>query len=406
MKLKLRLPFTLKSDSTPTLIPIGLNTSFTFKTGSIVDTKTIHGQYNSYLNCPPVPILITAKATAANHAYWFFGKEDGTESTNQSIKLYRDLFKRPNEYQSWGRFFSEAYQTMLLFGRCYIHVKVPTGMQRRYATSLEVIKNINATEVIDQSTGRLIKLTVTDQLGTYDVPYDELMIWNDFTISYNSFIKPQLGQSRLYSLSNPINTIIAAYQANNKILTNYGMLGIISPDGATGGVPNFMTPKEKEQIQDDMQNDYGLMNDQWPLAFMTKPMQYTNIMRPVKDLDLHNTIKDSTVLIAEAMRYPPHLLGITEQSTYNNIREASKDMYSKGVIPEVESFMQTFNRFFNIEENNKLRVSFDHIQEMQADEKYKAEIDKIETDRIASMYKDGLISLFEAQDLLKRNYLV
>ncbi len=380
--------------------PVDFTTSYLFKTGSVIDTKKTKGQYNAYLNCPPISILITAKATAANNGQWYFGAEDKVLRSNQTLKLYQDLIEKPNEYQSFDEFFSEGYQANQLFGVAYIHVIRPAGMKRRYATSMYVLKNTSLSVIIDQKTKQILKYTVNDGNSVYDIPADEVMIWNDFTVSFDLTVKPNLAQSRLYSLSNPVNTIIAAYQANNKMLTNYGMLGILSPDGNNGGVPNKLTPKEKSDIQSHIQNDYGLLADQWPIALADKPMQYTSVMRPVKDLDLQNTINDSTIVIAEAYRYPPTLLGVSKTSTYNNVNDAGKALYTKAIIPELENFASTFNQYFNLSSDNKLRCSFTEVPELQADKKYEAEVYRTVADTYSKLYNENIITKDALAELL------
>lgn len=370
-----------------------------FATGSRVDCKNVKGQMNAYVNCPPVATLIGAKATAANNAVWWFGKEDGTETLNGSTKLLKDLFERPNEYQDWDRFFSLAYMMNQLFGKAYIYVIQPVGLARRYATSMLVIPNTYVTPIYYGNQTGVYYYNVVMGGQSFKIDPEDMMVWNDFTFDISQTMNYMDGQSRLFSLSDPVNNIIAAYEANNTLLTNFGMMGIVSPDPANN-IEGLVVPMEddkKKQVQDDLQKKYGIMRNQWPFLLTGQPVKYTAVGRPTKDLMLIETIKDSVQVLSQAYRYPFSLLGYDSTLTYDNVRISERMLYSNAIMPELKGFISVFNRYFGNTSDNQLRFSFDHIASMQESKTETEQALKNAADRLRIEVEAGLTTLEDAK---------
>lgn len=386
-----------KSASTP-FYPVSLEIGGGFLTGTRIDCKSKQGQYNAYINCPPVATLITAKTTAAGNAEWWFGKADGNEENlNDTTRKYKDLFERPNPFQSFNRFYSMAYLMNQLFGKAYIYVQKPVGMARRYATSMLVMPNNYVSEMYDNN-GQVIQYNVTIGGKTFPIEPESMMVWNDFTFAINSSNNFMDGQSRLFSLSDPVNTIIAAFEANNVLLTNYGMMGIISPNASNvEGLVVPMNDQQKAQMQDDLQRKYGMMRGQWPFLLTGQSINYQSVSRPTKDLMLFETIQDSTRILTEAYNYPFPLLGYDKAMTENNIGLSMKRLYTNAIVPETKGFVETFNRYFNNVSENSLRFSFDHMPELQANRLENEQALKTAAERLKVEVQAGLTTIEEAK---------
>lgn len=391
----------LKKKSAPISFYPGYATGgFRLATGTRIDCKDVKGQFNAYVNCPPVATVITTKATAAGNAVWWFGKEDGTATVNQTTDKYRQLFNKPNEHQDWNRFFTLAYIMHQLHGKAYIWVTKPAGMPTRYASSMMVIPNQHVTPNYKRDGSLGVKnytVYLAGKISTVDS--EDMMVWNDFTYDISSQFDYITGQSRLYSLSDPVNTLIAAFEANNVLLTNYGMMGILSPDPANNieGLVVPMDDEKKKKVQEDMQRRYGVMRDQWPMLLTGQPVKYTAVGRPTSDLMLFETIQDTTRIITEAYKVPMFLLGFTSGTTFNNYAEANKSLYTDAIIPEVASFVDCFNRYFNNTSENMLRYSFDHIPALQANRLENEQSLKIAVERLKVEVEAGFATIDEAK---------
>lgn len=374
-----------------------------FATGSKLDCKTVSGQYNAYVNCPPVATLITSKATSANNAIWWFGKEDSSKTSNQTIKEFDRLFKQPNQWQDWKRFTSLAYQMNQLYGKAYIYIPTAFGVSKKYAEFMLVIPNNYVTPIYDYSKQMISAYLVNMGGKSYTVLPEDMCVWNDFTFDLANANDYMGGQSRLFSLSDPVNIVTAAYEANHTVLTRHGMTGIISPDSANAveGLVVPMSDDQKKQVQDDLHSNYGLQRNQWPLMITGRPIKYTQVGRPLRDLMINESIQNAIRQIAEAYRYPMYLLGFAGGTTFNNVGEAKKSLYSDAIIPEITGLADTLNSFLGNNSENKFRFDFGHIPEMQPSMVERENRLKSAAERLKIEIEAGFTTLQEAKDEMK-----
>lgn len=370
-----------------------------FSAGTKLDCKTTDGQYNAYVNCPPVATLITSKATSANNAIWWFGKEDNSKTSNQIIKEYERLFKQPNKWQDWRRFVSLAYQMNQLFGKAYIYIPTAYGVSKKYAEYMLVIPNQFVTPMYDYTRQAITAYQVNMGGKVYVILPEDMCVWNDFTFDIANANDYMGGQSRLFSLSDPVNIVTAAYEANYTVLTRHGMSGILSPDPSNNieGATLMMDDEQKKQVQDDLHNNYGYQRGQWQLMVTGQPVKYTPVSRPMRELMINESIQNAVRQIAEAYRYPMYLLGFAGGTTFNNVSEAKKSLYSDAIIPEMSGFADTLNAFLGNNSDNKFRYDFGHIPEMQPSMVEREGRLKSAAERLKIEIEAGIITIQEAK---------
>lgn len=334
---------------------------------------------------------------------WWFGKEDVSKTSNQTIKEFERLFKQPNKWQDWKRFTSLAYQMNQLFGKAYIYIPTAFGVSKKYAEYMVVIPNNYVTVLYDYSRQAVSGYLVNMAGKTYAIIPEDMCVWNDFTFDLANSNDYMGGQSRLFSLSDPVNIVTAAYEANHTMLTRHGMTGIISPNPANNveGLVVPMDDAQKKQVQDDLHNNYGLGRDQWSIWITGQPVQYTQVGRPLRDLMVNESIQNSIRQIAEAYRYPMYLLGFAGGTTFNNVGEAKKSLYSDAIIPEMTGFADTLNAFLGNNSENKFRFSFGHIPEMQPSMVERESRLKSAAERLKIEMEAGITTLEEAKAELK-----
>jgi hypothetical protein len=99
-------------------------------------------------------------------------------------------------------------------------------------------------------------IEVTFNGKTYTVPPEYIFIWNDITVQvkssqiYSEADVYGTGESRLYPLSDPVSCLMAAYSANNALLSNYGAMGLITNEKTTMQSSVPMLPSEKTDLQE------------------------------------------------------------------------------------------------------------------------------------------------------------
>lgn len=109
--------------------------------------------------------------------------------------------------------------------------------------------------------------------------------------------------------------------AINATTKNMGAMGVLTPDTSGGFSPPTMGKKAKEKIQDEWQNSYGLLG-KWSIMITNRLLKFTQIVLPIKDLELQNKLEGTVKLIAGFHGVPYELLPISGQSTFTNREEA------------------------------------------------------------------------------------
>jgi phage portal protein BeeE len=89
--------------------------------------------------------------------------------------------------------------------------------------------------------------------------------------------------------------------------------------------------------------------------------------------------------LCRLLQVPSQLFNDTAASTYNNMNEASKMMYTNRLIPDIGQFCQGFNRILRAYGDFKIKPDFSDIEALQEDKVKKSEW-------ISRMFRDGVIT--------------
>lgn len=394
--------------------PVALSensTSFIPVSRTEVNTETVEGQRKAYLYCDAVATVINRKATAAVNGKWYVADLSGKEIQGGKAADILKLLEKPNPVQDWIQFFSFAKVMNQIFGRAYIYVLTPVGM-RNSVEGMYVIPNWYVTEVNNpvqgwENIGQYVtKYLVT--MGGFNVNIDaaDMMVWNDFNFDFsNETYDPWRGGSRLVGLRDPIQTLIASYEARNVLLTNTGAIGVLSND-SKDNISGYMPIKDddKKKLQDDFVTKYGLQRGKWAVVVTNAAVKWQAMSRPTRDLMVFEEVEDDTRAICDAYGFPMYLLGFKSGTTFSNVNEAKKSLYENTIIPESDSFNRTFTAFFKLREKNmQLMCDYSHLPIMQEDEKYKAESAQILANTVKTMIESGVIDTVEGKEIIMQN---
>ncbi len=361
----------------------------------------------AYQSCPPLTAIINRKAQAHVNGRTFImnvsGKGKGKESTSEIARKIRKLMNRPNPVESGKQFRARLKVYKQLYGWCIVLPIMPVGFENRGPADAQNLW-ILPPELLDVEENKMlfsqssangmiksIKLRLGDE--TKELPLDKIYIFKDFTPSINSFIFPE---SRVKSLTMPINNIMASYESRNELICYAGSQGIISPDAGSGqyvAVP--LQPDQKQQIQNDFRAQYGIRRGMARYIISPAPIKWQAMGVKTKDLALLEEVIDSTKALCDGYGYPPHLLGIIDP-TFNNQNAAEKGFYQNTIIPEAESEDEEWDNFFKLEENEeniRFQTDFSHLPILQEDEKSKAEARKIRNEALDIEFKNNMITL-------------
>lgn len=370
-----------------------------FDLSSNIDTKTVEGQLKAFNNCSAVSTVVSRKVRAhLNGKYWMLDDNE-KEVKNDLTKTISKLFDYPNCLQSWQQFEAQAKIYIQIFGECFILTIAPEGFaKKKDITSMWVLPNWIVSR---KSSGKLYyqndinkiiegyTISTGNESSSDGISPDKIINIKDFFVSSTSLLN---SQSRLVSLSDPVNNVVSAYNARKVLIKKRGAIGILSNTSKDKVGPIPLRPDEKVDLQKDFQR-YGLSEDQWQVIITNAGLTWQSMTFPTKELMLFEEIEDSTRAIADAYEYPMFLLGFKSGTTFSNVGEAKKTLYQDCIIPEANTFIESFNKFFDCQANGfKIKVFFDHLDIFQKSLKDKAEGLKMMNDAFMIAFQNGIVT--------------
>jgi len=364
----------------------------------IYETTSVLGQAAAYSCCPIVTSIITKRSDNLRNGRWCFEDQDGNEVLKGNNQLFK-LLEKPNPLQSWGQFITQAYTFRDVFGVSYILPVVPVGFKKSSAQALYVIPNwlieptYTGKHYFQSDIEGIIKEYRISGLNTPIRP-SELICWYDNCIN-SSQNNGGLFQSRLFPLSDQISNFNAAYGGRRNLIEKGGALGMWVNDNAKdGGGRNPITPKEKDQILLDFQNNYGVERGKNPFAITTSSIRFEKAGYPTKELMLFEEIKDCAQVIAAAYNISPFDLPWADQTTYTNKDKTDRALYQNVTIPDAESLASLLASYFELD--IILKVYFDHIDCLQRSKKDEADA--------LGAFVAGMSKIYEGKVITKEEY--
>ena len=198
-----------------------------------------------------------------------------------------------------------------------------------------------------------------------EIDINDLVIFKDFTPSFESFVFPG---SRIRPLAMPINNIIGAYEARGELINYAGSQGILTPEmDSMGAIP--LRESEKDQIQADFKRQYGIKSGQSRYIISPAPMKWQGMGRATKELELFSEVVDDIMRICDSYNYPSPLLNTEKGPNVANTQEYKKMVYEEAIIPESLSIYAQWNKAFKLDDQPmKIQKTYDHLPILQQDQ--------------------------------------
>tara|TARA_R110000751_G_scaffold186547_1_gene292924 strand:- start:432 stop:1286 length:855 start_codon:yes stop_codon:yes gene_type:complete len=228
---------------------------------------------------------------------------------------------------------------------------------------------------------------------TYDTGASERIDWEDAVYLTSpdgmNIVKPV---SRIDSLKFPLSNIQAQYKKRNVLLENIGAIGILSAQQTDLGGAIPMTPEERQKIQKDW---YRRQKDE--LIISEANVNWQPMSFPTKDLMLFEELTADKLALIDAFGLNYNLFSKTEGTTFTNVRDSVRMVYTDTIIPETQKYYNSIISQFGLEkEGYYLKACFEHLPILQEDEKEKAEVMRIRSETLRTMSDMG-INLTEEQ---------
>ncbi len=264
-------------------------------------------------------------------------KEDRTEIYSHPIL---DLLQNPSPIYDKETYLESFLSYFLLDGNVYERPLEAFGKVKEMVlyepTEVEVVYN-----KYDKATG--YKVTVDGKEHVYPIKKLDMSSKIKHFKNFNPLNKYE-GLSPLRSASTVVDIL------NNGDIHNLNMLrNEARPSGALSyepadGAPQTMDEEQFERLKEEIREQYsGSENTGRPLL-LEGGLKWVQMSLNARDLDYLNSRGVSQKDVCRAYKVPAVLLGLDNDSTYNNVREARLGLWDDAIIPNLNRAINHWNK--------------------------------------------------------------
>lgn len=304
-------------------------------------------------------------------------------------ELY-EVLDSPNERQGKTEFFQEAYAMKLVFGNEYIYSPIPeNGMFRGKVTHLYNAP-ANKIEIVPggdfMSPIKGYRVDESFYGGNSIIPKERILHLKNLNLDYDNGSE-FYGKSALQVGIEVLKKDKAREVRMYKNYENSGANGMVYREG--DGIQR-LTPTQQQTLNREIQKN--IRNAKGTITVLQEKYGYIPLGITPADMQIIEDAKWSLKDICNLYNVPSVLFGDSDNSKYNNVKEAKKDLYLNAAIPEVESLCDEFNRQWMSAYGKEYRLWYDdsQIEELQSD--------KLELVEWSS--KSGVMTINERRALL------
>lgn len=367
--------------------------------GFCVDLTDFDGITRAYRSCSTLKTISNRNAAALTNGRWWIvdGKDNDVSGKYKGVS---GLLRRPNPLQSWTEFLMQLDVYRQVYGEVFVYAVVPAGFGVQDAEALWVI---NPCYVDVEMTGKLYMQSEAEDIiqGYYlnmgrrtELNRDHVLYIRDVNQNIGISQRTIRGESRLMGLEKCIRNIIQAEEAVYALNKDRGAQGILSNESKDMMGSLVLCPEEKERIQREYMESYGLSSGQRKVIITDANLRWQQMSFNVRDLMLFEGMEYNIQRIADALDYPYELLSHTHGVTYANMAEAKRFHYQNTVIPLAMVYAEKFTEFFQLD-GHLLTVDFSSVECLMKSEVEKAEALSKQNQALSVAFEKGVISLAE-----------
>lgn len=318
-------------------------------------------------------------------------------------KAWNQMLATPNPLQNFKELLYEAVTYKIVTGKNYLYKNIPATMAKR-SENIAALWNLPADRiqpVYDYSIKLFSATTITDIIQRYDLfdgvntaQYDPTLILHTKTLNLDWVDRRLRGKSALLAADIAICNLIAVYEARNVIYTKKGALGAIVgvKEDASGPVP--LTPGEKTKIRNATNGEFGLTGRRDTYMISEVPLQYVSFGSTIKDLEPFKESRADMAAIYAVLNVPFDLAPQDDGTTFDNLNNAMKQVYTNNAIPEANSWTQSLTPWLGFDKVGAyIYADFSKINELQENKKEAAQVDSSATITNKTLFLSGVVTL-------------
>ncbi|GHS94695.1 portal protein [Alphaproteobacteria bacterium] len=292
-----------------------------------------------------------------------------------------DLLHNPNPRQSGSSFLENVFSQYLLSGNVYIEAQYTNGawedappeappplqgapqqfLQRppyRPPTALNLLRS-DYVHILVDSQGQPLGFEYKSGKQKRLFPID-LQTGRSSLLHIKTFhpLNDWYGMSPIEAAARAIDQHNAVGEHNLSILQNGGRpSGALLIRPSTGG--GTLTQEQRESLRQDIRALYGGTENAGRIMVLEGNCEWKEMGLSPKDLDFKAGKNISAREIAQAFGVPPILVGLTEEATFSNYKEARLNFWEDTLLPLLDFFVSELNRWLVPMFDATLHVRYD-----------------------------------------------
>ena len=329
-------------------------------------------------------------------------KTDGIIYDNEKINKF---LSNPNPLYTFKELVRMMMFYKLVCGYSYLYGDTGfgalSGSRWKYCDTYSVLPSQHVEMVLQHSPKIFTAENISEIIKNYKLKHGQqsmiiephsVMSIKDVSLKFdNSYIQ---GSSRLKEKKYPVCNLIASYEARNAIYVKRGALGALVSKKADDSGSVALTKTEKENIQKDYYDTYGMTNGKSPIMISELPIEFLRFNMSIEELKPFDESLEDAIQIAGIFEVPPDLIPRRDKSTFSNQNNSEIGFYSNVIIPHANMLVQALNKFLGLEKDGMyLDVDFKHIPVLQSDKKMEAETEKTLTEACKTNFWSSVITL-------------
>jgi HK97 family phage portal protein len=228
-------------------------------------------------------------------------------------------------------------------------------------------------------------------IGYYTLDINELYkinaadVWHERFAPTLNYEEGQnfMGMSPVKVAHDIINSQNKGYEVTAKMYSYGHPPGILSKEADNG---DETTAEQESKFRERYRTKYqGVDNMAIPIFTLGK-LAYTKIgYDNLSELQIIPMSEHGRRIFCNILQVPAQLFNDTAASTFNNMNEASKVIYTNRLIPDISQFCSGFNNIVKAYGDFRIKPDFSDIEALQEDKAKKSEW-------ISRMFRDGIIT--------------
>lgn len=319
------------------------------------------------------------------------------------FKPWNDMYAAPNCLQTFRELLYESVTYKYVTGKNYMYKNVPPTLKNKI-DNIAALWNLPADRVLPVYSYAIKLFSATklsDIISSYDLfdgintaQFDVDLILHSKSINLDWVDRRMRGKSPLLAADIAVCNLIAVYEARNVIYTKRGALGAIVSKKEDASGPVALTPKEKRGIRSANSGEFGLTGNRDLFPIYDTPVDFVQFGMSIKDLEPFDESLADMAAIYSVLNVPFDLAPKPKGSTFDNLNNAMRSIYTNTAIPEANTWMESISTWTGLRAAGYyLYADFSEVHELQENKKEASQVGAADAGTYKNLFLSGICTL-------------